>query len=44
LKGAHLAHAELTPIPSIWGYRAGNPASIPADAAFLKASVRGRLE
>src|SRR3979490_2238987 len=38
LERAHLAHAELTPIPSIWGHRAGNPASIPADTAFLKAA------
>jgi homoserine O-acetyltransferase len=44
LERAHLAHAELTPIPSIWGHRAGNPASIPADAAFLKAAVRRWLE
>jgi homoserine O-acetyltransferase/O-succinyltransferase len=34
----------LTPIPSIWGHRAGNPVSIPADAAFLKAAVRRWLE
>jgi homoserine O-acetyltransferase len=39
-----LAQAELAPIPSIWGHRAGNPASIPADAAFLKAAVRRWLE
>src|SRR5258708_3202833 len=44
LEMAHLAHAELTPIPSIWGHRAGNPASIPADAAFLKVAVRRWLE
>ena len=35
-----LAHAELRPIPSIWGHRAGNPAVNPADAAFLKQAVR----
>jgi hypothetical protein len=23
---AHMRHAELRPIPSIWGHRAGNPA------------------
>lgn len=40
----HLASAELLPIPSIWGHRAGNPAVIPADAAFLKAAVRRWLE
>ncbi|HEX3791677.1 MAG TPA: alpha/beta fold hydrolase [Pseudonocardiaceae bacterium] len=35
----HLAHGELRPIPSIWGHRAGSPASIPEDFAFLKAAV-----
>ena len=34
-----LAHAELKPIPSIWGHRAGNPATNPEDARFVK---RGR--
>jgi homoserine O-acetyltransferase len=36
----HLTHGELRPIPSIWGHRAGNPATNPADAAFLKAATR----
>ena len=36
---AHLRHAELRPIPSIWGHRAGNPAANPADAAFLRNAV-----
>ena len=40
----HLRDAELRPIPSIWGHRAGNPASNPADAAFLKDAVRAWLE
>ena len=40
----HLAHAELKPIPSVWGHRAGNPSTNPADAAFLKAAVRDWLE
>jgi len=31
--------AELCPIPSLHGHRAGNPAKIPADAAFIKAQV-----
>jgi len=44
LELAHLADAELTPIPSIWGHRAGNPAVIPLDAAFLKKAVRRWLE
>jgi homoserine O-acetyltransferase len=40
----HLADAELLPIPTIWGHRAGNPVSSPADAAFLKQAVRRWLE
>ena len=36
----HLAQAELRPIPSIWGHRAGNPMQNPEDAAFIKAHVR----
>jgi homoserine O-acetyltransferase len=40
---AHLRHAELRPIPSIWGHRAGNPSSNAADTAFLKHAVRGWL-
>jgi len=41
---ADLAHAELRPIPSIWGHRAGNPVVNPEDAAFLKHAVRDWLE
>lgn len=40
---AHLANAELHPIPSIWGHLAGNPSSNPSDADYLKAQVRGWL-
>jgi homoserine O-acetyltransferase len=40
----YLRSAKLQPIPSIWGHRAGNPSSNPADAAFLKAAVRAWLE
>ncbi len=40
----HLAAAELLPIPSVWGHRAGNPAANPRDAAFLKQAVRRWLE
>jgi homoserine O-acetyltransferase len=40
----HLRDAELRPIPSIWGHRAGNPASNPVDAAFVKDAVRAWLE
>jgi homoserine O-acetyltransferase len=35
----HLRHAELAPIPSIWGHMAGNPQRNPVDAAFLRAQV-----
>jgi homoserine O-acetyltransferase/O-succinyltransferase len=41
---AHLKSAELAVIPSIWGHRAGNPRSSPADLAFLAAQVRSWLE
>jgi homoserine O-acetyltransferase len=40
----HLRDAELRPIPSIWGHRAGNPSANPVDAAFLKDVVRGWLD
>jgi homoserine O-acetyltransferase len=40
---AHLAQAELRPIPSIWGHRAGNPVVNPADARFVKDAVRDWL-
>ena len=39
----HLAHAELLPIPSIWGHRAGNPVANPADAGFIRQAVRDWL-
>jgi homoserine O-acetyltransferase/O-succinyltransferase len=31
--------AELRPIPSIWGHRAGNPVLNPDDAAFIDRAV-----
>ena len=40
----YLRDAELRPIPSIWGHRAGNPAPNPADIAFLKRAVRDWLD
>jgi homoserine O-acetyltransferase len=40
----HLKHAELKPIPSIWGHRAGNPFQSQEDTAFLEAAVRQLLE
>lgn len=39
----HLAHGQLTPIPSLWGHRAGNPRSNPQDLAFLRTAVRDWL-
>jgi homoserine O-acetyltransferase len=44
LEMQHLTKAELRPIPSVWGHRAGNPAANPADAAFLKDAVRRWLD
>jgi len=41
---AHMQRAELVPIPSAWGHRAGNPAANPADARFLNESLRRLLE
>lgn len=35
--------AELRPIPSPWGHRAGNPFNIPSDRAWLEAAIRGFL-
>jgi homoserine O-acetyltransferase/O-succinyltransferase len=40
---AHLRHAELRPIPTIWGHRAGAPQSNPADFAFIRSAVRDWL-
>ena len=36
---ALMPRAELRPIPSIWGHRAGNPAQNPTDAKFLDEAV-----
>jgi homoserine O-acetyltransferase len=38
-----LAHAELRPIPSIWGHRAGNPVLNPEDAGFIRTAVQDWL-
>ncbi len=40
---AQMPRAELRPIPSIWGHRAGNPAQNPADAKFIDDAVRELL-
>ncbi len=41
---AFLRHAELKPIPSIWGHRAGSPSGNAADEAFLRQSVADWLD
>jgi homoserine O-acetyltransferase len=40
----YLKNGELAVIESIWGHRAGSPADIPEDLAFLKAKVRSWLD
>jgi homoserine O-acetyltransferase len=40
---AHLKHGKLAPIQSVWGHRAGNPSTIPADLQFLTEQVRAWL-
>jgi homoserine O-acetyltransferase len=40
----HLRFGQLTPIPSVWGHRAGSPRTIPADLRFLKTHVRAWLD
>ncbi|MDQ2852374.1 MAG: homoserine acetyltransferase, partial [Actinomycetota bacterium] len=40
----HLAQAELLPIPTIWGHRAGSPAGLPAELAFVRTAVRRWLD
>jgi homoserine O-acetyltransferase len=40
----HLKSAELLPIPSIWGHRAGNPAGLPTELAFVRTAVQRWLD
>jgi homoserine O-acetyltransferase len=40
----HLRDAQLRPIPSIWGHRAGSPATNPEDFDFLRTAVREWLD
>jgi homoserine O-acetyltransferase len=40
----YLADGELKPIPSIWGHRAGSPATNPDDFAFLKKATQEWLD
>ena len=39
----HLKHAELKPIPSVWGHRAGNPVNQPDDRAFIETQIKALL-
>ena len=41
---ALMPDAELRPIPSIWGHRAGNPAQNPEDQGFLNRALMELLE
>ena len=38
-----MPNAELRPVPSIWGHRAGNPVQNPADEAFIRQAVTDLL-
>ena len=39
IEARQMPNAELRPIQSIWGHRAGNPRFFPADEALLRKSV-----
>ena len=43
LEMQYLRHAELHPIPSVWGHRAGNPRDQPEDRAFIDSRVKALL-
>jgi len=43
LEVRHIADAELRPIDSPWGHRAGNPIASPADERFIREAVRELL-
>ena len=43
LEMQYLRHAELHPIPSVWGHRAGNPRDQPEDRAFIESRVKALL-
>jgi homoserine O-acetyltransferase len=40
----HMPHAELRPIPSIWGHMAGSPGANPDDTAFVNQALQALLE
>jgi homoserine O-acetyltransferase/O-succinyltransferase len=39
----HMPNAELRPMPSIWGHRAGNPTDNKDDEAFIRQAVQDLL-
>ena len=43
LEMQYLRHAELHPIPAVWGHRAGNPRDQPEDRAFIESRVKALL-
>jgi len=43
IETAKMPNAELRPIKSIWGHRAGNPAQYPPDEALLRTAVADLL-
>lgn len=44
IETAHMTNADLRPIESIWGHRAGNPIQSPQDAAFIRAAVQDLMD
>jgi len=42
-EAAAMRNAQILPIPSIWGHRAGNPATVAADAEFIDRALAGLL-
>ena len=40
----HMPHAELRPIPSIWGHMAGSPGANPTDAAYIDKALKDLLQ
>ncbi len=43
LEVAHMPHAELRPIPSLWGHMAGRPGVNPVDTAYINEALRELL-
>ena len=43
LEMQYLVNAELRPIPSVWGHRAGNPVTQQQDRTFIDSHVKALL-